>query len=136
MKITKLVLLFNYQKILLGFIVAGISYFTSTLIENKLTSRILIIFSCLIILNIILSILASYILYDKSDLYKLEKLPDYINLNKIKNGIFIHASFDPISKLLEMKYPKMELVVCDIFENRHLEEKMIKISKREFPPNP
>ena len=29
----------------------------------------------------------------------------------------------------------MELVVCDIFENRHLEEKMIKISKREFPPN-
>jgi len=29
----------------------------------------------------------------------------------------------------------MELVVCDIFENRHLEEKMIKVSKREFPPN-
>ncbi|WP_180947651.1 methyltransferase domain-containing protein [Tenacibaculum dicentrarchi] len=29
----------------------------------------------------------------------------------------------------------MELVVCDIFENRHLEEKMIEVSKREFPPN-
>lgn len=135
MKITKLVLLFNYQKILLGFIVSGISYFTSTTIENKFISNLLIIFSCLIILNIILSILASYLLYDKSDLYKLEKLPNYINLNEIKNGIFIHASFDPISRLIETKYPKMELIVCDIFENRHLEEKMIKISKREFPPN-
>ena len=56
-------------------------------------------------------------------------------MNEIKNGIFIHASFDPISKLLEKKYPKMELIVCDIFENRHLEDKMIKISKRVFPPN-
>ena len=135
MKITKLVLLFNYQKILLGLIVAGSSYFSSTLIENKLFSKLLIVFSCLIIVNIFLSILASYILYDKSDLYKLEKLPDYIELNEIKNGIFIHASFDPISKLLEKKYPKMELVVCDIFENRHLDEKMINVSKRVFPPN-
>ncbi|TCI84518.1 methyltransferase domain-containing protein [Tenacibaculum sp. M341] len=135
MKITKLVLLFNYQKIILGVVAAGASYFSSTLIENKLFSNSLIILSCLIILNIFLSILASYILYDKSDLYKLEKLPDYINLDEIKNGVFIHASFDPISRFLEKKFPKMELAVCDIFENRHLEEKMITISKKEFPPN-
>ena len=135
MKITKLVLLFNYQKILLGFIVSATSWFISSLVANKIISSFLIVFSCLIILNIILSIVASYLLYDKSDLYNLEKLPDYINLNKVRNGVFIHASFDPISKLLEKKYPQMKLVVCDIFENRHLEEKMIKISKKEFPPN-
>ena len=135
MKITKLVLLFNYQKILLGLLISALFYWFSINVETELFSNFLLIFSCLIILNILLSIVASYILYDKSDLYKLEKLPEYIKLNEIKNGIFIHASFDPISRLIEKKYPKMELVVCDIFENRHLEEKMIKISKREFPPN-
>ncbi|NQY30778.1 MAG: class I SAM-dependent methyltransferase [Flavobacteriaceae bacterium] len=135
MKITKLVLLFNYQKILLGLLISGLFYWFSINVESELFSNFSLIFSGLIILNILLSIVASYILYDKSDLYKLEKLPEYIKLNEIKNGIFIHASFDPISRLIEKKYPKMKLVVCDIFENRHLEEKMIKISKREFPPN-
>ncbi|PHS03560.1 MAG: hypothetical protein COA88_15635 [Kordia sp.] len=135
MKITKLVLLFNYQKILLGLLISALFYWFSINVESELFSNFSLIFSGLIILNILLSTVASYILYDKSDLYKLEKLPEYIKLNEIKNGIFIHASFDPISRLIEKKYPKMKLVVCDIFENRHLEEKMIKISKREFPPN-
>jgi SAM-dependent methyltransferase len=136
MKITKLVILFNYKKILIGIIVSLFSYWISKLISNEITSKLFLIFSVLIILNIILSILASYLLYDKSDLYKLDKLPEYIDLTKIKNGIFIHASFDPISNYIEKKYPKMELVVCDIYENRHLDEKMIKISKKQFPPNP
>ncbi|MDX6748060.1 class I SAM-dependent methyltransferase [Polaribacter sp. PL03] len=136
MKITKLVLLFNYKKILIGLFISILSYCISDYVNSEILSKVLIIFSGLILLNIIISILASYLLYDKSDLYKLEKLPEYINLNEIKNGIFIHASFDPISSYLEKKYPKMELIVCDIYENRHLDEKMINISKKEFPPNP
>ncbi|MCH4824569.1 class I SAM-dependent methyltransferase [Gramella lutea] len=136
MKITKLVILFNFKKILIGLFISLISYLFSNFIDNEIITKALIIFSGLILLNIILSILASYLLYDKSDLYKLENLPDYLNLNQIKNGIFIHASFDPISRYLQKKYPKMKLVVCDIYENRHLEEKMVSISKKEFPPNP
>ncbi|MEE9362092.1 MAG: methyltransferase domain-containing protein [Cellulophaga sp.] len=136
MKITKLVILFNYQKILIGIFVSLLSFWFSNFITNEIILKTFLIFGGLIILNIILSIIASYFLYDKSDLYKLEKLPEYIKLNEIKNGIFIHASFDPISNSIEKKYPKMELVVCDIYENRHLDEKMINISKKEFPPNP
>jgi hypothetical protein len=135
MKITKLVLLFNYKKILIGIFVSSIFYWFSNIIRNDFFSNFLILFSCLILLNIFLSIIASYILYDKSDLYKLEKLPKYLNLNNLNKGIFIHASFDPISVELEKKYPEMELIVCDIFENRHLEERMINISKKQFPPN-
>ena len=111
------------------------SYWISKFINSEIISKGLIIFSGLILINIFLSILASYLLYDRSDLYKLEKLPAYINLNQIKNGIFIHASFDPISGSLQRKYPKMELVICDIYENRHLDEKMISFSKKQFPPN-
>jgi SAM-dependent methyltransferase len=136
MKITKLVLLFNYEKILLGLFVSSIFYWFSYIIKSSFFSNFFILFSCLILLNIFLSILASYILYDKSDLYKLKKLPKYLNLNNLNKGVFIHASFDPISAQLEKKYPEMELIVCDIFENRHLEDKMINISKKEFPPNP
>ena len=136
MKITQLVILFNYQKILIGILVSLLSYWFSKFTTNETASKIFLIFSILILSNIILSILASYILYDKSDLYKLKKLPKYLNLKEIKSGIFIHASFDPISDYIEKKYPKMELIVCDIYENRHLDEKMIKISKKEFPPNP
>ena len=135
MKITKLVILFNYKKILLGIFISLICFWISNFVLNYYLSKALIIFSGLVLLNIFLSILASYFLYDKSDLYKLENLPKYINLNEIRNGIFIHASFDPISEYIEKKYPKMELVVCDIYENRHLDEKMIDISKKEFPPN-
>lgn len=135
MKITKLVVLFNYKKILFGILISLLSYWISNYISNTFFSKTLIIFSGLVLLNIFLSILASYLLYDKSDLYKLEKLPKYINLNEIKNGLFIHASFDPISKNIATKYPKMELIVCDIYENRHLDEKMITISKNKFPSN-
>lgn len=136
MKITKLVLLFNYPKILLGLTVSIVLYLISRFLENEILSGLALVFSGLIILNIILSIVASYLLYDRSDLYQLEKLPDYIDLDKVRNAVFIHASFDPVSGLLEKKYPQMNLVVCDIFENRHLEDKMIDVSKRVFPPNP
>lgn len=48
----------------------------------------------------------------------------------------VHASFDPISKMLEEKFPNLNLAVCDIFGNRHEKEKGIETSKKVFPPNP
>ena len=47
----------------------------------------------------------------------------------------IHASFDPISKLLEDKYRNLNLTVCDIYGNRHEHESGIQVSKKIFPPN-
>lgn len=136
MKITKLVLLFNYQKILLGFIVSVLLFGLSFLINSAPIILILRVLSGLIILNIFASLLASYILYDNSDLYELNNLKGIVDWNKTENVILVHASFDPLSKSLEEKYPNLNLTACDIFGNRHEQEKGIETSKKIFPPNP
>lgn len=136
MKITKLVVLFNYQKIVLGFIVSILLCALSFWINSTPVILILRILSALIIINIFASLLASYILYDNSDLYELKKLKGIVDWNKTENAILVHASFDPLSKRLEEKYPDLNLSVCDIFGNRHEQEKGIETSKKVFPPNP
>lgn len=136
MKITKLVILFNYQKIVLGIVVSAILFALSFWINSNLFVLILRIFGVLVLLNIIASLLASYILYDNSDLYELNNLKGIIDWNKTENAILVHASFDPLSKTLEEKNPNLNLKVCDIFGNRHEQEKGIETSKKVFPPNP
>jgi SAM-dependent methyltransferase len=136
MKITTLVILFNYKKILLGIFVSIIGFVVSTQTNSTIFSLLLKILSALILINIMASILASYILYDKSDLYTLNNLTGILDFEKIENVVLIHASFDPLSKRLEDKYPNLKLTVCDIFENRHEHENGIKTSKKVFPPNP
>ncbi|REC62019.1 hypothetical protein DRF65_13415, partial [Chryseobacterium pennae] len=101
MKITKLVILFNYKKILLGLCIAVILLIASYQINSPVFNILLKIGSSLIILNIIASIIASYILYDKSDLYKLKNLDRIIDFERIDNAVLIHASFDPLSKKIE-----------------------------------
>jgi SAM-dependent methyltransferase len=136
MKITKLVILFNYQKIILGIIVSAFLFGLSFLIDSNILILIFRILGTLLILNIIASLVASYILYDNSDLYELNNLKGIIDWKKTKNAILVHASFDPLSRSLEEKYPNLNLTVCDIFENRHEQEKGIETSKKIFPPNP
>lgn len=135
MKITKLVILFNYKKIVLGILVSCILFFISYQV-GIIFSIFLKTFSILILLNIIASIFASYILYDKAGLYELKKLNEIIDLKKINNAILVHASFDPLSKRIEERYPNLNLTVCDIYGNRHEHESGIKVSKKVFPPNP
>lgn len=136
MKITKLVILFNYQKILLGIMVSIFLLALSFWIESESLILILRIISGLIMLNIIASLVASYILYDRSDLYTLKNLKEIVDWTKTEHAILVHASFDPLSRTLEEKHPDLHLTVCDIFENRHEKDKGIKISKKVFPPNP
>ncbi|WP_278553855.1 methyltransferase domain-containing protein [Elizabethkingia bruuniana] len=136
MKITKLVILFNYKKILLGIIVSLILMITSFQISSNTASIVLKILSILILLNIIASVVASYILYDHSDLYELNDLQEIIDFRNTESVILIHASFDPLSGPLGKKYKNLDLVVCDIYGNRHEHEKGIEISKKVFPPNP
>ncbi|GEM_PF-628535 len=135
MKITQLVILFNYQKILLGIVISVLLYTSSFWINFNPVILLLRILSVLIILNIIASLIASCLLYDKSDLYELNNLKEIVDFEKIENAILVHASFDPLSKRLEEKYPDLNLTVCDIYRNRHEHEKGIETSKKIFPPN-
>jgi len=135
MKVTKLVIRFNYRKLLAGLAAALLLFLLAKYVENEMVKFISFVLGMLIVLNVIASLIASYILYDKSDLFKLESLDGYFRSNSLKNGILIHASFDPISKLLEDKYRNLSLTVCDIYGNRHEHESGIQLSKKTFPPN-
>lgn len=136
MKITKLVILFNYKKLLLGIVVSLLLFFLSSQFNSDLVSWTFITFGFLILLNIIASLLASYILYDQSNLYNIEDLDQYVNFKQINNAVLVHASFDPLSLEIEDKFPNLNLTVCDIYGNRHEHESGIKVSKKVFPPNP
>lgn len=135
MKITKLVILFNYKKILLGAIISLFLFIISFQIHSDGFVLLLRGLSILIVLNIIASILASYILYDKSDLYELNDLKGIVDWDNVEKAVLIHASFDPLSQRLEERYPNLHLTVCDIYGNRHEHESGIKVSKELFPPN-
>jgi hypothetical protein len=135
MKVTKLVIRFNYKKLLAGLAAALLLFILAEYIENENVKSISFVFGILIVINVVGSIIASYILYDKSDLFKLKNLDDYFRSNRLKTGVLIHASFDPVSKSLEDKYRDLNLTVCDIYGNRHEHESGIQVSKKIFPPN-
>ncbi len=135
MEITKLVILFNKDKILLGITVAIIGFIASVFVF-PLFSFFLMTLSVLIIINILLSLFASYKLYDKSDLYQPEKLFSNFNFNKSDKAIFLHASFDPISRKLEKMFGPNNLKIYNLYGSRHEDEKSIEVSNRLFPPHP
>ena len=118
MKITKLVLLFNKDKIILG-VVASILGFTISGLVGQPMSYLLIVVSGLILVNIMLALFASYKLYDQSNLYKPEKLFSKIKFNDEDQVIFLHASFDPISRNLEKLIPPTNLRIYNLYGNRH-----------------
>lgn len=133
-EITKLVVLFNKDKITIGVIVSIISFVMSFFTLSPL-SEFLIALSGLIILNIVAAIIASYILYDKSELYKPKELFKNLKIEKEDKAILLHASFDPISKELEKMFSDRNLKVYNIYGNRHEHESAIKISEQIFLPN-
>lgn len=135
MEITKLVLLFNKDKIILG-VVASILGFTISGLVGQPMSYLLIVVSGLILVNIMLALFASYKLYDQSNLYKPEKLFSKIKFNDEDQVIFLHASFDPISRNLEKLIPPTNLRIYNLYGNRHEDEKSIEVSNRVFPPHP
>ena len=136
MKITQLVILFNYKKIVLGILISLFLFILSFQINSSLWIILLRSFGILIVLNILASIAASYILYDNSDLYELKGLNEFLDWGKIENAVVIHASFDPLSRKLEEKYDHVKFTVCDIYGNRHEHENGIEVSKKMYPPNP
>lgn len=135
MKITKLVLYFNKQKILLGLLVASLTLVLGFRTESVL-KYVLIVFGALILINILLSIYASYVLYDQSVLYKAKGLVKRFSIKETEKILMFHASFDPVSVEIERELKEVDLDVYNIYGNRHQVEGAIEVSDRIFPPNP
>ncbi|WP_246144067.1 class I SAM-dependent methyltransferase [Neolewinella aurantiaca] len=81
----------------------------------------------------LISLLVSWYVYDKSELYRFEWLPNISAGAKIVN---IHAGFDETSVLLADKYPTAELTVLDFYDPELHTEVSIKRARKMYPSYP
>lgn len=81
----------------------------------------------------IVSLLASYYVYDVSDLYQLNWIDVQHNEGLIVN---IHAGFDETSALLKAKFPHASLLVLDFYNPVKHTEISIKRARKAYPPFP
>lgn len=78
----------------------------------------------------VVSLLISYYIYDRSDLYKFRCLPN----SNHKEVLNINAGFDETSNFIKLKYPKVILSVADFFDPKKHTEISIKRARRAYPP--
>lgn len=87
------------------------------------------------ILSTLLSLLASYYIYDVSNLYTLNWL-DGIEIPKNANLLNINAGFDETSYLLHQKYPTANLQALDFYNPLKHTEISIERARKAYPPYP
>lgn len=121
------------------FYILALSFITILLIFNiLLTSNFnLFIYSLItaIILGTSLSLLASFYIYDVSNLYSLKWLDD---LQMPKNAFIlnINAGFDETSTLLQIKYPDANIKALDFYNPLKHTEISIERARKAYPPYP
>ena len=81
-------------------------------------------------ITILVSLLASYYIYDVSNLYQLPWLPD-LNEKAVLN---INAGFDETSGRLKETYTSIELQTCDFYDPKMHTEVSIKRARTAYPP--
>lgn len=85
----------------------------------------------LAILEVAVSLLASWWLYDRSPLYDLPWLDENADTKLIVN---IHAGFDETSQTLRCKFPEAEIFIWDFHDPASHTEASIRRARAAFPP--
>jgi hypothetical protein len=86
---------------------------------------------CLLIFSsVILSLLASFYVYDFSDLYQLNWI-DKDNMNTV--FINVHSGFDETSTLIAQNFPQAELHIYDFYNPVKHTEVSIKRARKAYP---
>ncbi len=66
---------------------------------------------------LLISIAATYLAYDHSDLYQLKQWPTATSLPEAERIACIHAGFDSISDKLKNRFPSAQVVNGDLFDS-------------------
>jgi SAM-dependent methyltransferase len=83
--------------------------------------------------TIVISLIVSWYIYDRSDLYRLTWLPDLEPGTRMVN---IHAGFDETSALLAKRYPEARLEVFDFYDPELHTEISIKRAREAYAAHP
>lgn len=120
---------FNWHFYLIAFIAFTLLYLFQSSIPGQFKLFILAI-SIVALLTIIISLVVSYYIYDFSNLYSLNWLPNS-KFNKVLN---INAGFDETSQIIRGKFPNCELTICDFYDKEKHTEVSLKRARVAYPP--
>jgi SAM-dependent methyltransferase len=81
---------------------------------------------------VLVSLLASHFIYDRSELYDL----GWLNVDAPDRLVNIHAGFDETSALLAIKFPQAHLRVLDFYDPDKHTEPSIKRARVRYPEYP
>jgi hypothetical protein len=125
MRMTKLVVSFNRHFFVLALFACGIGLGLIAALDNPIFRTLLSLGVGLAIYFMVASVIASFFVYDASDLYKLTWWPTRCLLEPVANGIVVHAGFDPASPAIRERFPQMRLRIFDFFDPRQTTEASI-----------
>ena len=79
------------------------------------------------------SLLASFLIYDQSDLYSLSWLENQEVVNPLKI-LNVSAGFDETSSRIRNIFPNSELILCDFYNSKLHTEVSIERARKLYPP--
>ncbi len=121
---------FNWPFYITAIILVPFLFYSAKLFDRPIQSIIHII--CFTILvSIVLSLLASFYIYDFSGLYDLKWVDQQYTEKTIIN---INAGFDETSYLLRHKFKDAELISLDFYDQAKHTEASIKRARKAYPP--
>ena len=123
---------FNWHLYLIALGLTLLLFFIANCFEAPFQTIIYSI-GILILVTTFISLLASFYVYDISDLYKL----DWIEKNNQEKVILnINAGFDETSELLQDKFNNAKLIALDFYNPKKHTEVSIKRARKAYPPFP
>ncbi len=131
---TKLVVVFNWHFFLIAALACTIGIAGIIFVDINWLRIVLGVGVAAGVYFMVASIIASYFVYDHSDLYKLTWWPDRVIPEGASNGVLVHAGFDPASRKLAKKYPELNLRILDFFDSDTTTETSIRTARKLFPP--
>lgn len=113
-------------------LVVPITYF---LLNHYFSPGVAIVAVVILVVPVIISLLVSYWVYDRSNLYTLNYL-DELNFKEGDVLVNINAGFDETSQLIQSKFPNTRLKVFDFYNAERHTEVSIKRARKAYPPHP
>jgi hypothetical protein len=135
MQMTKLVVSFNRHFFAFALLSCAVGIALIALVDNPLVRALLGLGVAVASYFMVASVIASYFVYDASDLYKLEWWPARCLHEPPADGIVVHAGFDPASSQIQAKFPYMRLRILDFFDAGKTTEASIQRAHRLAPPS-
>ncbi|HRF78690.1 MAG TPA: class I SAM-dependent methyltransferase [Flavobacteriales bacterium] len=124
---------FNWPKYVLGCCGILAAFVVAWLFPD--VRLLFIAFGLLGTVVVLLPLLASHVIYDRSALYRMPWL-DGLRVRPLERVVNLNAGFDESSAILHERFPESELTVVDLFDAVRCTEPSIVRARMAYPPYP